>query len=253
LVAFISTIPGFRSAFDLGLRYYPIKKGINLLFQKDGDGDTPFQLACDNFGRDEVMKVIEDTLLLSSQQQQEQRAADDDDDDDNSNNFVGPYNIIDAFMMAAMDEQVHFDCVYFLLRRQPDLLQRLLSGSMTNNDNVIVGGGGGGGHGEDNDDDDDDYDYDYDDAAVDNGNGRNDDSETHDDCKKDDDDNGNFRDTGIESHVKRKNDDNDDANNENNGDNKMLSIDANSNADLIPNATANLDATANHRKRRRKF
>ena len=30
-------------------------------------------------------------------------------------------------MMAAIDENVHLDCVYFLLRREPDILVKLLS------------------------------------------------------------------------------------------------------------------------------
>ena len=55
------SIRGFQAIFDLGIIYYPKKKGINLLFTKDEDtdvGGTPFQWACEKHGRDEVMKVI---------------------------------------------------------------------------------------------------------------------------------------------------------------------------------------------------
>ena len=38
-----------------------------------------------------------------------------------------PLNVVEALMTAAIDEDIHLDCVYFLLRRQPDILQKLLS------------------------------------------------------------------------------------------------------------------------------
>jgi hypothetical protein len=75
-------------------------------------------MACDRFGRDEVMNVIEDTLLHFQQRS--------DKDDDNS---TGPYNIVDALITATIDETIHLDCVYFLLRRHPDVLNELLSSS----------------------------------------------------------------------------------------------------------------------------
>jgi hypothetical protein len=48
-----STIQGFRSVFEAGIRYFPKKKGISLLFKKDSNGMhgiTPFQDACKKFG-----------------------------------------------------------------------------------------------------------------------------------------------------------------------------------------------------------
>ena len=60
------------------------------------------------------MNVMEETLL---DRQQRQRS-----DDDND---TGPYNIADALITAAIEEGgVHLDCVYFLLRRHPGVLQR---------------------------------------------------------------------------------------------------------------------------------
>lgn len=108
-----STIQGFRAVSEAGIIYYPTKKGITLLFQKDEDDDTPFQIACRNFGRDKVTDVIEDTLFYFQRRS----------DDDNNN---GPYNIMDALLSAAIDEDAHLDCVYFLMRQEPDLLVKLL-------------------------------------------------------------------------------------------------------------------------------
>ena len=112
----MSSIQGFRSVFEAGIHYYPKKKGISLLFRKDVHDETPFQFACRNFGYQTVVKVIEETLV------DHHHLNDDSDDDAN-----GPYNIVDALMTAAIDEDIHLDCVYFLLRRQPDILQKLLS------------------------------------------------------------------------------------------------------------------------------
>jgi hypothetical protein len=38
-----------------------------------------------------------------------------------------PINTVEALVMSAIDETVRLDCVYFLLRREPDVLQKLLS------------------------------------------------------------------------------------------------------------------------------
>ena len=112
----------FQLVFEYGIRYYPKKIGISLLFKKDSNGITPFQVACSNIahgitsfqidnsnvGYEDTMKAIEDSL---------------------GNNTAGPYNVVDALITAAIDEHVHLDCVYFLLRREPDVLVKLLSSS----------------------------------------------------------------------------------------------------------------------------
>ena len=55
-----------------------------------------------------------------------------------------PINVEGALLSAAIDENIHLDSVYFLLRRQPDVLVKLLSShssltvsvvTSTNNDN----------------------------------------------------------------------------------------------------------------------
>merc|ERR1712007_320296 len=81
-----SSFQGFRSVFDFGIRYFPSKRGISLLFQKDDDCETPI-------------------------------------------------NSMDALMLAAIDEHIHLDGVYFVLRRQPDVLTRMLPPRLTNNNN----------------------------------------------------------------------------------------------------------------------
>jgi ankyrin repeat protein len=106
-VAQNTSIQGFNIVFEYGILYYPKKKGISILFKKDNDGDTPFQLACERFGYDEVMKIVDDTLTLHS-------------------DTTTPINVEDALITAAIDENIHLDCVYFLLQRQPDVLVKLL-------------------------------------------------------------------------------------------------------------------------------
>ncbi|OEU11659.1 hypothetical protein FRACYDRAFT_244778 [Fragilariopsis cylindrus CCMP1102] len=116
--AFSSSIQGFRSVFEAGIHYYPMKEGISLLFRKDDHDKTPFHLACGNFGHEKVMEIVEDTLVGHH------HLNDDSDDDAN-----GPYNIVDALITACIDENIHLDCVYFLLLREPDVLQKLLPSS----------------------------------------------------------------------------------------------------------------------------
>jgi hypothetical protein len=108
-------IERFRVVFEYGICYYPKKKGINLLFRKSfHDDNTPFEGACEKFGYEQVMKVVEDTLIRYSSSSA-------------STNKPQPLNVAEALLFAAIDEDVHLDCVYFLLRRHPFVLQELLS------------------------------------------------------------------------------------------------------------------------------
>ena len=109
-----SSIQTFQFVFDYIIRYYPTKKGISLLFKKDNNNDTPFQDACGDLGREEVMKVVEETLCRY---------------------LDTTLDIVEALVLAATDETVHLDCVHFLLTREPDMLVKLLSRSTDNNDN----------------------------------------------------------------------------------------------------------------------
>ena len=103
--AIVGSIQGFKFVFEYGIRYFPKKKGISLLFRKMNSGRTTFQYACINLGYEKVMEAVEDTLACHS---------------------GTPVNVTEALLSAAIDEEVHLDCVYFLLRREPDLLLKLL-------------------------------------------------------------------------------------------------------------------------------
>ena len=110
----MASIQVFEGVFKAGICFFPKKKGISMLFQKNRPGSIPFVGACDRYGRkyaskskgrDAVIEVIESTL---------------------SNCSDKPDSFVDAFLSAAIDEDVSLDCVYFLLRRDPDMLQKLL-------------------------------------------------------------------------------------------------------------------------------
>ena len=136
---FGATIRTFQLIFDAGIKYFPKQKGIHRLFRQGirqgirTSGKTPFQFFCENFGYEQVMKVIEETLIRYSDT---------------------PINIVDALITAAIDENVHLECVYFLLQREPDVLQKLLSSTpavvivavKSNNDNDDYAGSGGSGN-----------------------------------------------------------------------------------------------------------
>mmetsp|Transcript_28244 Transcript_28244/g.31638 ORF Transcript_28244/g.31638 Transcript_28244/m.31638 type:complete len:150 (+) Transcript_28244:388-837(+) len=51
--------------------------------------------------------------------------------DDGNNNK--PYHTVDILLSAVIDENLSLDGVYFLLRREPDILQKLLSSSTKTN------------------------------------------------------------------------------------------------------------------------
>jgi len=167
-----STIQAFRTVFEYLIRYYPTKKGISSLFTKNNQDETAFQLACEEYGKDGVTRIVEDTL----------------------NNSVIPLTIVETVVMAAADENIHLDCSYFLLRREPDVLVRLLSAPHHNNNDDDDDGGGG----EDDHDNDGDTADDKNDTDEDNGNeGDTVGNENHDEEDDDKDEEGD-EDVGIE-------------------------------------------------------
>jgi hypothetical protein len=126
-----SIIRGFQLAFEYGIRYFPEKKGISLIFKKNHAGITPFQYACKKFGYEEVIKVVEETLIRCYSS--------------SSSDDTPLLNIVEALLSAAIEENIHLDCVYFLLRREPDVLQKLLSlttpaavAAMDSNNNIGI-------------------------------------------------------------------------------------------------------------------
>jgi hypothetical protein len=124
--ATMHSIQGLRAVFEYGIRHCPKKTGICLLFKEDDDNITPFQIACDcngynSYDYDREMNAIKDTLRDCHRRCSEE----------DNNNTSGPYNIVDALITAAIDETIHLDCVYFLIRREPDNFHKLLSSKHT--------------------------------------------------------------------------------------------------------------------------
>jgi len=101
-----SSLQGFRVVFATGMSYFPRQKGIGLLFRKNARGMSPFQMACTRHGTEKVMEAVETVLA------------------DSSNN---PYNTEHALISATVDDCIDLDGGYFLLRREPDVLQKILS------------------------------------------------------------------------------------------------------------------------------
>jgi len=124
-----NSLHGFRSVLEVIFRYYPKKKGIDLLFRKSNhhDGMTPFQMACSS--------------SCSCLRSNDDNDSDNDDDDvetaaagaiitnivtNTLNDADIKLNVEDAFLIACEDDTIHLDGVYFLLRREPEILRKFL-------------------------------------------------------------------------------------------------------------------------------
>lgn len=105
------SIDRFRQVFDTGMRYFPHKIGLSLIFRKNNSGKTPVEVACEKSctRRNEVMDAVETTLAQYS-----------------SHSSTTPLNIRDALILAAIDERIHLNGLYFLTRRQPDTMLGML-------------------------------------------------------------------------------------------------------------------------------
>ena len=57
------------------------------------------------------MKIVEETIIRYSSSS-----------DNNNNNTSSSFNIMEVLITAAIDKIIGLDCVYLLLREQPDLL-----------------------------------------------------------------------------------------------------------------------------------
>ena len=90
-------------------------KSIRILFKNVGDCDTLIQEAYKSFQHKDVIDVVEETLAWHSP--------------------TTPINSTDVLLLAAIDKINHLDGVYFLLRRHPDVLLRLILPRLTNNNN----------------------------------------------------------------------------------------------------------------------
>merc|ERR1712232_1029789 len=101
-----STLRGFRFVFKAGMRYFPRMVGVNLVFRIDKFGDTPLRIACKKHGTERTWEAIENALIDCCDT---------------------PYDTADALLLAATDHEIDLDGVYFMLRREPDVLAKLLS------------------------------------------------------------------------------------------------------------------------------
>ena len=105
----------FQLIFELGLRYFPIKTGISLLFQYDNNDRTPFELAYKYFGRKATMEAIDEVLSTRFKNEQ-------------------AYDAVEAFVHAATDEWIDKQCVDFILRRDPATVIKFLLNRMRANE-----------------------------------------------------------------------------------------------------------------------
>jgi len=93
--------PRVSSCFRIRYPALSQHDGINLLFRKDYQNNTPIQIACKRFLLNDVMNDVCDVLA---------RYAD-----------TTPINASEASLFAAANENSHLDCLYFLFQREPNL------------------------------------------------------------------------------------------------------------------------------------
>ena len=96
----------FRVVFEAGIRCFPKKNGIHLLFGSIHYTlyKSPFERICATFKQKDVMEVVEDVLSRYS------------------TTALLPENIMEPLLSACTDARIHLNCVYFLLRRVPTVL-----------------------------------------------------------------------------------------------------------------------------------
>jgi len=116
----------FRTVLELGTRHFPRELGF--LFHEDGQGRTPFELACSKYGKPVVTRIVDGVLLrrVTTTTRRDDdggdrlTAIDENDDDDDEREFL------DALLFLASTDVVHLDGVFTWLRRNPNILLRAL-------------------------------------------------------------------------------------------------------------------------------
>lgn len=93
-------INAFRTLLTFGMHHFPREMGG--LFYNNTNGETPYQMACMKFGNEKVETILKDAIIKNQNN----------DDLDN----IGP------LVFAAIDENIHIDGVFFLLQRDPSVL-----------------------------------------------------------------------------------------------------------------------------------
>ena len=103
LVACHQSTKGFRFLLDQTMHHFGKETGIRMLCKTDNLNKTPLRIACKQFDCQDVMKIVKDTLVGYPNP---------------------PLNSASLMIHTATHQQKfnHLDCVYFLIRRQPDIV-----------------------------------------------------------------------------------------------------------------------------------
>ena len=99
-------LQAFQVVLDCLFRYYPRWRGINTLFTVDDNGHTPFQIACIFLTHTKVMEVVEEILVQYT----------------TNDGLVNTNNNGNAIILAASDDTMSLDGLFFLIRRQPNTM-----------------------------------------------------------------------------------------------------------------------------------
>ena len=105
-----NNIRKFRMVLDAYFWYYPRWKGLHALFSLDNYGDTPFQKACNTLTRAAVMEVVDDILVRYT----------------TNNELLHTNDNGNAMLVAAIDDTISLDGLYFSIRRQPPTMLGML-------------------------------------------------------------------------------------------------------------------------------
>jgi len=99
-------IDSFAMVFKFGMKYYPEELGF--LFRKNSDGDTACKLVFDEYGKEKAWGVIEKCF--------------DETRDVNKMIKMNPMTNLYPFILAAGDKTGDVNTLYYLLRRNPEVL-----------------------------------------------------------------------------------------------------------------------------------
>ena len=80
------------------------------MFSIDNDGGTPFQFACNTLTRAKVMEVVDDILVWYT----------------TNNEPLTTNNNGNAMLVAAIDDTINLDGLYFSIRRKPATMLGML-------------------------------------------------------------------------------------------------------------------------------
>ena len=102
-------IDSFTLALKAGLEYYAEELGF--LFQKNDRGKTAFEMACQQYGKDKAWRAIEKCFQEAHNVSMVER---------------NPVTNLYPFMLAAACETTELNTVYYLLRRDPLVLEDII-------------------------------------------------------------------------------------------------------------------------------